>query len=393
MKKAVVFLCMILMVLTVSAKKKRVHIESRGLKRTVQVSGNYDGIDVSKYQGEIDWMAIADNRKVKFAYIKATEGATHVDPNFEKNIAGARQRGVRVGCYHFLRSSSSIADQFANFTSYVKREEQDLIPLIDVETIGSWTPRQLVDSLHTFAVMLYEYYGCVPMIYTSAVFYNKYLANKFTNYPLFIARYAEGEPSINDGTAYTLWQYSAHGRVPGIKGDVDLSRFGENFSVLDILAYGQHLKNKQGKVLEAVDVIKPEGIPMLTPNKFKTSVDAKRDKEAEKEKAKLDKELKKLQEKERKEAEKLAKKKAKEEAAERKRLEKEEAKRLKQLKKEEEQRVKREKEQDKQKPVEAEQEKAEQTQPKQVKQEKTAVPDELKYSTRKRKKTTENNEN
>ena len=224
------------------------HIEDRGIVpgESNGLADTYDGIDVSKYQGDIDWAAIARNKNIKFAYIKATEGATYVDPRFEENIAEARKHGVKVGCYHFLRSSSTIADQFENMKRYVRREEQNLVPMIDVESMGKWSQQQLVDSLHAFAVMIYEHYRVAPIIYTYVNFYNRNLAGRFTNYPLFIARYTEPEPELSDGTKYVIWQYTERGRVNGIKGNVDLSRFGNGYSVHDISIKSQHIIGTTG---------------------------------------------------------------------------------------------------------------------------------------------------
>ena len=271
------------------------HIEDR-----VQRPNNeyYDGIDVSKYQGDINWSRVAADPDVKFVYVKATEGGTHISPTFEENFYGAKRAGLLVGCYHFMRSSSSIEEQFENFKQYVKPEEQNLVPLIDIETLGRWTPREMADSLHRFCVLIYQHYGCVPMIYTSSNFYNRYLSERFSGYPLFIARYAETEPVLDDGTIYTLWQYTDKGRLSGISTKVDLSRFGPGRGLLDIVSHGQVIKNKQGKTLDALDVIKPDdGFKPVTPDKFK----------AETPKVLSDKELKQLkkqQEKEQKEAQK-----------------------------------------------------------------------------------------
>lgn len=225
---------------------------------TVEVKAprtDYNGIDVSKYQGNINWAAIAKNPNIEFVYIKATEGATYVDPNFERNIAQARKHGVKVGCYHFLRSSSTIKDQFENIKKHIRREDQTFVPMIDVETRGKWSKEQLVDSLHALAVMYFEHYHCAPIIYTYANFYNKYLVGRFTNYPLFIARYTDEEPVLNDGTNYVIWQWSERGKVDGIRGNVDLNRFGNGYSVHDILITHQRIKGTTGLDISPEDLV------------------------------------------------------------------------------------------------------------------------------------------
>lgn len=76
--------------------------------RTLQnrTSGNTQGIDVSRYQGNIDWAKVKASG-ITFVFIKATEGRTYVDPNFEKNVTGALAAGMMVGTYHFFRGTTA----------------------------------------------------------------------------------------------------------------------------------------------------------------------------------------------------------------------------------------------------------------------------------------------
>lgn len=196
----------------------------------------YHGIDVSNHQGSIDWDKVAKDENVQFVYIKATEGATYVSPTFEQNIQEARKAGMKVGCYHFLRATSYIHDQFRNFIEYCREDEQDLAPLIDIEVKGSWLDEEVADSVKLFADLLEEYYGVRPIIYTGTNFYNKYLSEEFNDgYELFIAKYSENEPELMDGTDYTIWQFTDCGEVNGIYTDVDQSRFNKGKSLKDIL--------------------------------------------------------------------------------------------------------------------------------------------------------------
>ena len=196
----------------------------------------YHGIDVSNHQGSIDWNKVAKDENVQFVYIKATEGATYVSPTFEQNIREARKTGMKVGCYHFLRATSYIHDQFQNFIEYCREDEQDLAPLIDIEVKGSWLDEEVADSVKLFADLLEEHYGVRPIIYTGTNFYNKYLSEEFNDgYELFIAKYSEDEPKLIDGTEYTIWQFTDCGEVNGIYTDVDQSRFNKGKSLKDIL--------------------------------------------------------------------------------------------------------------------------------------------------------------
>ena len=269
---------------------------------------DYDGIDVSKYQGRIDWEAIANNENIKFVYIKATEGATYTDPNFERNIAEARKHGIKVGCYHFLRSSSTIDDQFENIKQHIRREEQSLVPMIDVETKGKWNNEQLVDSLHALAVKIFDYYRCAPIIYTYVNFYNRYLSGRFTNYPLFIARYTDDDPVLADGTPYVIWQFSERGRIDGINGNVDLNRFGPGYSVHDLFIVSQRIMGNTGLDISPEDLVLHSSVAQIKELPKMPDSSSKLTKE---ELAKIRREMAKKDEAEKKEAQRRAREEAK----------------------------------------------------------------------------------
>ena len=197
----------------------------------------FDGIDISKHQGSIDWAELKKNSKIKFVYIKATEGSDYIDPRYQENIRNARKHGFKVGSYHFLSTRSSATTQFKNFITTAKREDQDLLPVIDVEKLSPWTSQQLRDSIKVFADLLEDYYGCKPMIYTSEKFFTKNLGRAFADYPLFIAKYNSNQPNI--GYKWIIWQFADNGSfkpaVKGNYGEVDMSRFNKGCTINDII--------------------------------------------------------------------------------------------------------------------------------------------------------------
>ena len=91
------------------------------------------GIDVSHYQGRIDWRTVAKSKEVGYVYIKATESNYMVDDTYEYNLTEARRNGIKAGSYHFFRPGVSAAGQFALFKRVIDKRKQDLLPLIDVE--------------------------------------------------------------------------------------------------------------------------------------------------------------------------------------------------------------------------------------------------------------------
>ena len=195
------------------------------------------GIDVSHYQGSINWHEVARNGNVDYVYIKATEGESLVDNTFRTNLIGARRAGFRVGIYHFYIPSVSPQRQFNNFRSTVNLKEMDLLPIIDIERRGREPLPQFQRNLKSFIQMIERHYGIKPILYCSRDFYNKYLSGPFTSYKYMIARYAEEVPQLCDEAAFVMWQYSATSRVRGIRGNVDRSCFMDHYTINDILIH------------------------------------------------------------------------------------------------------------------------------------------------------------
>ena len=288
----------------------------------------FDGIDVSKHQGVIDWGQLKQYSKIKFVYIKATEGTDYVDPRYKENLRNARKHGFKVGSYHFLSTKSSATTQFQNFIRIANREEQDLLPVIDVEVAGRWTSQQLRDSLKVFADLVEDYYGCKPLIYTSEKFFTKHLGRAFADYPLFIAKYNTAAPNV--GYKWIMWQFSDCGlfrpAVKGNNGEVDMSRFNRGCSISDILYNPSKHKPKGNSVRDAVDrKEKPATVNMTEPKPKEAPKPSKRQQEEAKKQAEKEKKAK---ERSKKLAEEDAKKKAKEKAEEEKKA-KEKAEHLK----------------------------------------------------------------
>uniref|UniRef100_A0AB33J0T9 Glycosyl hydrolase family 25 n=1 Tax=Prevotella sp. GTC17259 TaxID=3236795 RepID=A0AB33J0T9_9BACT len=196
----------------------------------------YDGIDVSHHQGIINWQKVARNPRIKFVYIKATQGVTITDELYCRNIREARKYGLQCGSYHFLSSSSPVRAQFRHFCAVVKESQQDLIPMVDIEREGvkGWSRKQMQDSLSLFVRLLKSHYGKSPLVYSQVNFYNKNLAPQFNRYFLFLGKYNAQRPQIKGLGKHNIWQFSERGRVEGIRGFVDLNRFMSGTSIRHI---------------------------------------------------------------------------------------------------------------------------------------------------------------
>ena len=183
------------------------------------------GIDMSHYQGEVFWETVGEHTNMAYVYLKATEGSDRIDEKYERNIDLAHRYGLKVGSYHFFRPKTNLRQQIKNFKAQCLPGEQDLIPMLDVETTGDLSTKAFCDSLMKFLDLMEEVYHQKPLVYTYRNFYNKHLQGKLDDYPLMIAMYSDEQPVLADGRDYSIWQYTCKGRIVGVRTDVDKSRF------------------------------------------------------------------------------------------------------------------------------------------------------------------------
>lgn len=192
------------------------------------------GIDISHYQRNISWETVAET-KMAYVYIKASEGADIIDDRYEEYVQMAHQSGIKVGSYHFYRPLVEQELQLANFLSQCRPEDQDLIPMIDVERDARLETEEFCDSLFKFLELVEHAFRQRPLIYTGRNFYNKHLQEKLDRYMIMIAMYTAEEPVLADERDITMWQYTGKGHLNGISGYVDKSRFMGNHTLRDIM--------------------------------------------------------------------------------------------------------------------------------------------------------------
>lgn len=195
------------------------------------------GIDVSAYQGEIDWEKIA-NQGFKFAYIKATEGTTHVDKQFKTNWDGAKDAGLYRGAYFFLTLNKSGAAQAAHFLKTVPSDEKALPAVIDFELYGDYlkTPpsQEKINSILKPAIQkIKAKTGKNPIIYTNYNTYNQYMKNSYQGIAFWICDLSNTSPKLFGGHHWVFWQHTQRGLIDGINnGDqqfVDLDIYNGNY--------------------------------------------------------------------------------------------------------------------------------------------------------------------
>ncbi|WP_439883325.1 glycoside hydrolase family 25 protein [Pontibacter sp. MBLB2868] len=187
---------------------------------------NVYGVDVSHFQKKVDWIKVRENQ-VSFAFIKATEGVTLHDKNYEQNWEGAGAAGIIRGAYHFYLPYLKPEQQASHFISKVKLLPGDLPPVLDVEVKGKKSTEQLRKDLKIWLDKVENAYGTKPIIYTSYKFYTDYLAGHFNGYHLWIAHYKIPKLNLekNQYTKLAFWQHTDNGAVEGIEGRVDCNVF------------------------------------------------------------------------------------------------------------------------------------------------------------------------
>lgn len=189
------------------------------------------GIDVSRWQGDINWQQARD-AGVSFAYIKATEGGDVADPKFQDYWAGSRRAGVARGAYHYFYFCRPAAQQARWFIKHVPRDPNALPHVLDME----WTPHSPTctirpDGAHVrreakrFLDMLEAHYGRRPILYATVDFYQETGIGRLQGTEFWLRSVAGHPAQVYPGAGWSFWQYSGTGKVPGISGDVDLNVF------------------------------------------------------------------------------------------------------------------------------------------------------------------------
>lgn len=192
------------------------------------------GIDVSHYQGYVNWMKVERHPNLKFVFVKATEGRSHKDRFFKKNWAELGNTKLYRGAYHFFRANIGAEAQAKNFIESVHLEAGDLPPVLDVETLNGVSVKDLRLRVKEWLRLVESNYGVKPIIYTGDAFYRSYLKGHVDGYVLWIARYNRFSPKSK---SWHFWQYKDWGSVNGISTDVDMNVFDGGLGKLEAIRY------------------------------------------------------------------------------------------------------------------------------------------------------------
>ncbi len=187
-----------------------------------------DGIDVSHWEGKINFRRVKE-AGIRLVYIKATQGTTVVDPDFERNYREADRERMRIGFYHYVtaRDVEEAKAEAVFFSEKIKGKNQHARPAMDFEEFGELPRREIREISLEFLRELEQRTGVRPVIYSDAsnaatVFDD----DRLRGYPLWIAQYGVERPDMeNPWRRWSGWQYTDAGRVDGIAGDVDRDYF------------------------------------------------------------------------------------------------------------------------------------------------------------------------
>ncbi len=189
------------------------------------------GIDVSHWQGAIDWRQVRASG-VSFAFIKATEGGDHADRLFSDNWQGAARAGLPRGAYHFYYFCRSAEEQARWFIRNVPRDPAALPAVLDLE----WNhlsrtcthrpdPATVRAEAARFLDILTAHYGQRPVVYTTVDFYRETGIGALPGTEFWLRSVAGHPATVYPGQRWSLWQYTGTGIVPGIRGPVDINVF------------------------------------------------------------------------------------------------------------------------------------------------------------------------
>ncbi len=203
-------------------------LEDKRIKDIVENhKGKIFGIDVSQYQGTIDWdnvEAIEEQFELKFVVVRATAGSNKVDLKFKKNWKNLTESMYIQGAYHYYRPDENSTDQANNFIKNVKLRKGHLPPILDIEKMPKGqSMEKLKEGLQNWLSIVEKHYRVKPIIYTGEKYYEDFLQQDFPSYQFWIANYNPWKEKIE--ADYLMWQFTEKAKLHGINELVDVNVF------------------------------------------------------------------------------------------------------------------------------------------------------------------------
>jgi len=225
----------------------------------------YEGIDVSEWQGEINWQEVRA-AGIQVAYIRASEGNNYIDPDAMRNYEGAKENGIRVGFYHYLtaRSQSEALDQAEFFVSVIKGLNVDCRLAMDFESFGELSGDEINLIAETFLEEVERLSEKEVIIYSDAFnAANTFSAELAVRYPIWVADYYVEEPGDGRWSTWDGFQYTDEGRINGIDGYVDRDYFTSGVLLTDITPIPEETTSSQTTRTETITVVRGDTLSRI----------------------------------------------------------------------------------------------------------------------------------
>ncbi len=196
--------------------------------------GKTIGIDVSEYQGAIQWNKIdslENQYPIHFVFIRATVGDDRLDKKFKENWLGAKKNKIIRGAYHYYRPNENSLEQAELFIQTVSLQKGDLPPVLDIEKLPkNQSLARLKIGLRRWLTIIEAHYKVKPIIYTGERYYTDFLKEEFSDYLFWIANYNFYREKME--TDWLFWQFTEKATVQGIKGNVDVNIYNGDLQQL-----------------------------------------------------------------------------------------------------------------------------------------------------------------
>lgn len=198
-------------------------------------SSIYEGIDISEYQGYIDYKKVKQDG-IQVVYIRSSEGNNYIDPYFETNYRNAKENGLYIGCYHYLTAKTveEANEQASFFISLIRGKSIDCKLAMDFESFDNLTNEEVNKISLIFLNKVKELSGKDVIVYSDIYNATNLFYGEITNFPLWIAQYDVEEPSDNGNwSKWEGFQYTDAGIINGINGYVDRDKFTQDILLND----------------------------------------------------------------------------------------------------------------------------------------------------------------
>lgn len=202
-----------------------------------KLEGKSVGVDVSEYQGEIQWDelgTIDDDYTIDFMFIRATVGCDRLDRKFKENWNAAKEKKLIRGAYHYYRPNENSLEQAELFIKTVNLQKGDLPPVVDIERLPeNQSMDRLKIGLRRWLIAVEAHYKVRPIIYTGERYYADFLKEEFSDYLFWIANYNFYRERIEED--WLFWQFTEKASAAGIKGTVDVNIYNGDLQQLKFI--------------------------------------------------------------------------------------------------------------------------------------------------------------